>query len=163
MTETTELDPTRRYLRPVARLPLPDQPDVVHLAVYEWLPMFEAWATGMALCGYSTRQGPLPEGTVVTCARCLEWQPKCERMLAPGYRPEDDDPDVLRRRAEAAERLHQTHLEVERRLAVEGLAAAAAIERVRNVLDELKAQGATGMQFYTGVLAALDEPKRRTR
>jgi hypothetical protein len=48
------------------------------------------------------RQGPLPEGTEVTCAACLEWKPKYERMLAPGYRPEDDDPDVLRRRFEEA-------------------------------------------------------------
>lgn len=98
------LDRSRRYLCPVARLPLPEHPDVVHLAVYEWLPAFEAWVTGPGLCGSSTEQGPLPEGAAVTCVKCREWQPKYERMLASGYRPEGDDPEVLRRRAEAAER-----------------------------------------------------------
>lgn len=104
MSEATELDKSRRYLRPVAATIISDDPDGVHLAVYEWMPMFEEWATGPGLCGESMKQGPLPEGTQVTCARCLEWRPKYERMLAPGYRPEDDDPEVLRRRAETAER-----------------------------------------------------------
>jgi hypothetical protein len=94
------LDRARRYLRPVAEY----DPGDVHWSVYQWLPVFEAWATGMSLCGGSMRQGPLPEGTVVTCARCEEWRPRYERMLAPGYRPEDDDPEALRHRAEAAER-----------------------------------------------------------
>lgn len=86
------LDRSRRYLRPVAEY----DADVVHLSVYSWLPMFEAWATGMSLCGGSMRQGPLPEGTVVSCQACLEYRPKYERMLAPGYNPADDDPEVLR-------------------------------------------------------------------
>ena len=103
MSEPTELDKTRRYLRPVQATIISDDPTGVHLAVYEWLPMFDEWATGMGICGESMKQGPLPEGTAVTCARCLEWQPKYERMLAPGYRREDDDPDVLRQRAETAE------------------------------------------------------------
>lgn len=77
------LDRTRRYLRPVARLPLKGQPNDTHWAVYEWLPQFEAWATGPGLCGYSTRQGPLPEGTAVTCQHCLVLQPRYEQMLAP--------------------------------------------------------------------------------
>jgi hypothetical protein len=90
------LDRARRYLAPVAEYAT----DGVHWSVYQWLPMFEAWATGMSLCGGSMRQGPLPEGTTVTCVRCEEWRPKYERMLAPGYRPEDDDPEVLRARLE---------------------------------------------------------------
>jgi hypothetical protein len=102
-TEATELDKSRRYLRPVAPLDLPGVPQETHWSVYEWLPMFQAWATGMSLCGQSMRQGPLPAGTPVTCSRCEEWRPRYERMLAPGYRPEDDDPDVLRHRAERAE------------------------------------------------------------
>jgi hypothetical protein len=102
--DETELDRTRRYLRPVAATPISDDPDGVHLAVYEWIPQVEAWATGPGLCGESMSQGPLPEGTGVTCPRCEEWRPKYERMLAPGYRPEDDDPEALRKRAEAAER-----------------------------------------------------------
>jgi hypothetical protein len=101
-TEATELDKTRRYLRPVAATTISDDPAGVHLAKYEWLPMFDEWATGPGLCGESMRQGPLPEGTEVTCPRCLEWQPKYERMLAPGYLPEDDGPEVLRRRLEEA-------------------------------------------------------------
>lgn len=103
-TEATELDKTRRYLRPVRATVISGDPNGVHLAKYEWLPMFEEWATGPGICGESMMQGPLPEGTAVTCAACLEWKPKYERMLAPGYRPEDDDPEVLRKRAETAER-----------------------------------------------------------
>ncbi|WP_329474300.1 hypothetical protein OIE75_41030 (plasmid) [Streptomyces sp. NBC_01723] len=97
------LDPSRRYLRPVAPLPLPGVEDVTHWSVYQWLPMFEAWATGMSLCGASMRQGPLPEGTTVTCEGCEAYRPEYERMLAPGYRPEDDDLEALRKRAETAE------------------------------------------------------------
>ncbi|MEU6365795.1 helix-turn-helix transcriptional regulator [Streptomyces sp. NPDC046931] len=81
------LDRTRRYLRPVARLRLPDEPDLVHLAVYEWLPMFEAWATGPAICGRSTAQGPLPDGTEATCRACLAYQPKYQMMMRPTQTP----------------------------------------------------------------------------
>jgi hypothetical protein len=105
----TELDKTRRYLRPVHATVISDDPDGVHLAVYSWLEVFDAWATGPGLCGESMMQGPLPDGAEVTCARCLERQPDYERYLAPGYNPEDDDPkalrdrlDVLRRQAEAS-------------------------------------------------------------
>ncbi|MCX4911861.1 hypothetical protein [Streptomyces sp. NBC_00878] len=103
MSETTELDKTRRYLRPVHATIISDDPDGVHLAVYSWLEMFDAWATGPGICGESMMQGPLPEGTAVTCQACEKWRPKYERMLAPGYRREDDDPEALRKRAEAAE------------------------------------------------------------
>jgi ribosome-binding protein aMBF1 (putative translation factor) len=75
------LDRSRRYLRPVARLRLPEEPDVVHLAMYEWLPSFEAWATGPAICGRSTSQGPLPEGTEVTCTSCQAYEPKYQMAL----------------------------------------------------------------------------------
>nr|WSZ21188.1 hypothetical protein OH837_48955 [Streptomyces canus] len=104
MSEATELDKARRYLRPVRATLISDDAAGVHLAVYSWLELFEAWVTGPGLCGESMQQGPLPEGTVVTCASCLGYQAKYERMLAPGYDPADDDPDVLRHRAEAAER-----------------------------------------------------------
>ncbi|MGW1814221.1 hypothetical protein ACWCQM_11745 [Streptomyces sp. NPDC002125] len=103
MTEETVEDRERRYLVPVARLNLAGQPDLIHLSVYQWLPAFQARATGMAICGYSTQQGALPKAKV-TCPECLAYRPRYERMLAPGYRPEDDDPDVLRKRAERAER-----------------------------------------------------------
>ncbi|MEW2266932.1 hypothetical protein [Streptomyces sp. NPDC047868] len=96
MTEMTELDKTRRYLRPVAATMISDDPDGVHLAVSSWLPMFDAWATGPGLCGQSMQQGALPEGTAVTCAECQAWRPKYERMLAPGYNKDDDDPEALR-------------------------------------------------------------------
>lgn len=72
------LDRSRRYLVPVARLDLPGQPDVVHLSVYEWLDGFQEWATGIALCGYSTTQGALPDGTEVTCDNCLNYKPTYE-------------------------------------------------------------------------------------
>lgn len=102
--EATELDKTRRYLRPVRATIISDDPDGVHLAVYSWVERVDAWVTGPGICGESMMQGPLPEDSVVTCASCLEWKPKYERWLAPGYRPEDDAPDALRLRAEAAER-----------------------------------------------------------
>lgn len=106
MSEPTELDASRRYLRSVAPLPLPGVEDVTHWSVYQWLPMFEAWATGMSLCGASMRQGPLPEGTAVTCEACEAYRPEYERWLAPGYRPEDDDLEALRQRLAAARDLH---------------------------------------------------------
>lgn len=90
------LDRARRYLRPVAGY----DSDIVHLSVYSWLPMFEAWATGMSLCGGSMQQGPLPDGTAVTCRGCEVYRPKYERMLTPGYNPDDDNPDALRARLE---------------------------------------------------------------
>ncbi|MGV9278109.1 hypothetical protein [Streptomyces griseosporeus] len=99
----TELDKTRRYLRAVAPLDLPGVPAETHWSVYQWLPAFEAWATGISLCGQSMRQGPLPAGTTVSCMQCEEWRPRYERMLAPGYRPQDDDPELLRHRVQLAE------------------------------------------------------------
>lgn len=96
MSEATQLDKTRRYLRPVRATIISDDPDGVHLAVYSWLQTFDVWATGPGICGESMRQGALPVGTAVTCPRCEEWRPKYERMLAPGYRREDDDAEVLR-------------------------------------------------------------------
>ena len=75
------LDRTPRYHPPVARLQLPTEPDLVHLALYEWLPSFEAWATGPALCGRSTAQGPLPEGTETTCTACQAYEPKYRMAL----------------------------------------------------------------------------------
>jgi hypothetical protein len=105
VSETTALDKTRRYLCPVPATVISDDPNGVHLAVYSWLELgFDAWVTGPGICGESTMQGPLPEGTVVTCASCLEYKPKYERYLHPDYRPGDDDPKALRRRADAAER-----------------------------------------------------------
>jgi hypothetical protein len=99
-TEATELDKSRRYLRPVRATIISDDPDGVHLAVYSWLPAFEAWVTGPGICGESMRQGPLPDGTAVTCQSCESYRPNYERMLAPGYDPADDDPKVLRAKLE---------------------------------------------------------------
>ena len=86
------LDRARRYLRPVAEYDSGE----VHLSLYRWLPSFEAWATGPGICGRSMRQGPLPDGTAVTCEDCERWRPTYERMLDPGYDPADDDPEALR-------------------------------------------------------------------
>jgi hypothetical protein len=99
-TEATELDKSRRYLMPVARLELPDEPDLVHLALYEWLPQFEAWVTGLGVCGRSTRQGALPPGTEVTCSSCLRWQPVYEQILAQQALAAEET--ERKRRAEAA-------------------------------------------------------------
>ncbi|MFJ1827429.1 hypothetical protein [Streptomyces sp. NPDC088178] len=138
MTEETSKDRERRYLVPVARLNLPDQPDLIHLSVYQWMPGFQAWATGMAICGLSTQQGPLPKATV-TCPECLAYRPRYERMLAPGYRPEDDDPDVLRERLAAAEderdraRRWAVHLENENRRLIDETREAKEQARVATV------------------------------
>ncbi|MFE6412601.1 hypothetical protein ACFVOR_37340 [Streptomyces sp. NPDC057837] len=111
-TEATELERSRRYLRPVEALHLSDDAHLVHLAAYQWEPRLKEWVTGTALCGDSVEQGPLPEGTVVTCSGCAGWRPRYERMLSPGYNPEDDDPEVLRRRAEAAENLLKQYVDL---------------------------------------------------
>lgn len=103
-TEATGLDRERRYLVPVAPTLLDAEQAEVHLSVYAWQPLFGAWLTSMSLCGGSMQQGPLPESATVTCPECEGWRPKYERMLAPGYRPEDDDPEVLRRHADIAGR-----------------------------------------------------------
>lgn len=81
MTETTALDPGRRYLVPVERLRLPDEPDLVHFSLYQWDACLEAWMTGLALCGRSTEQGALPEGTEVTCPNCPLYLPTYQAVL----------------------------------------------------------------------------------
>jgi len=111
-TEATELDKSRRYLVPVESLQLPDEAHLVHLSVYEWEPRWEHWVTGLALCGTSAGQGALPEGTAVTCPDCEAYRPKYDRMLAPGYRREDDDADAPRARAEAAEALLKRYVDI---------------------------------------------------
>ena len=88
-----DLDRSRRYLVPVNRLNLDGEPDDTHWSVFQWLESFQAWATGPAICGYSTSQGALPDGTAVTCPQCQERRPDYERMLAPGYRPEGTVPN----------------------------------------------------------------------
>jgi hypothetical protein len=144
MSEQTQLDRTRRYLVPVARVNLPGQPDDVHLSVYTWNERIEEWLTGPALCGYSTSQGALPNGTEATCAECLEDKLDYERYLAPGYRPEDDDPKVLRARAEKAEAdLARTRAFVEDMrtwCSPRGVAAHYA-DRILEVMDDSKQAG----------------------
>lgn len=81
MSETTKLDQARRYLLPVGRLRLPDEPDVVHLSLYEWVLRMEIWVTGLSLCGSSNEGGPLPEGTEVTCPGCQSYQPTYQAVL----------------------------------------------------------------------------------
>lgn len=88
------LDRSRRYLKPVPRLQLPDQPEDVHLALYGWEPRFEEWtAYGTAICGRSTEQGDLPMDAEVTCLSCLRRRPQYESVLA----RENDVPPVADR------------------------------------------------------------------
>jgi hypothetical protein len=83
MTADIALDRARRYLKPVPRLQLPDEPDDVHLALYGWEDRLEGWvAWSTALCGRSTEQGDLPMDAGVTCAGCLTYQPQYEAVLA---------------------------------------------------------------------------------
>ena len=74
-------DTSRSCLVPVARLELPGEPDLVHLSLCRWLPQYGEWVTGLALCGRSTEQGALPEGTVVTCPQCEVYRPKYQAVL----------------------------------------------------------------------------------
>jgi hypothetical protein len=133
----------------VAATIISDDPDGVHLAVYSWLPMFDEWATGPGLCGESMRQGALPEGTEVTCPRCLEWQPKYERMLAPGYRPEEDDADVLRQRLEESQEETRKLRERLRLTTDEKIAdlARPTIDLLYTEIDRLKAEVAAARKF----------------
>jgi len=80
-TEATELDKTRRYLIPVGRLQLPDEPDVVHLALFQWIPRMEGWGNGLSLCGASNEGSPLAGGTEVTCPGCQHYQPTYRAIL----------------------------------------------------------------------------------
>jgi hypothetical protein len=138
VSEETVEDRACRYLVPVARLNAPDQPDVIHLSVYRWLPEFQGWGTRAAICGASTQPGPLLKATV-TCSGCLGYRARYERMLAPGYRPEDDDPDVLRERLVAAvderdrARRWAVHLENENRRLVDETREAKEQARVATV------------------------------
>lgn len=96
-----EFDPRRRYLVPVARIRLPDEPEVVHLALYEWVPRMEGWLHGTALCGVSTEQGPLAEGTEVTCPGCQHYQPTYQAVLD-SQGAASESADERRRRRDAA-------------------------------------------------------------
>jgi hypothetical protein len=83
VSETSELDQTRRYLMPVGRLQLPDEADVIHLSLFEWMPRAGAWGNGLSLCGASNEGPPLPEGTEVTCPGCQHYQPTYQAVLNP--------------------------------------------------------------------------------
>lgn len=63
------LDRSRRYLVPVARLDLPDEPDHTHLAVLAWEPRVAAWVHGQAICGRTVAQGEV-EPAGVCCPGC---------------------------------------------------------------------------------------------
>lgn len=96
VSEPEGLDRSRRYLRPVPRVQLPDEPDVVHLALYGYEPRVDAWVSSSpALCGHSAEQGDLPMDATVTCPRCLACQPQYEAVLE----RENSTPPVQERRA----------------------------------------------------------------
>lgn len=88
-TEDRELDKTKVYLVPVPHLGLQDEPELVHLALYSWVERIDAWATEPGICGRSTAQGPLPEGTAVTCPGCLQRQPVYEQLVDSANRADE--------------------------------------------------------------------------
>ncbi|MFJ1992990.1 hypothetical protein [Streptomyces asiaticus] len=114
---TAELNRSRRYLKPVPRLQLPDEPDVIHLAVYAWEPKFSEWvAYGTALCGRSTEQGDLPMDAEVTCPGCIDYRPSYQAALDRqaaaktdpsdlGEQPEGDDTTEADRVSKLADQL----------------------------------------------------------
>ena len=82
MATDAPLDRSRRYLKPVPRLQLPDEPDVVHLALYGWQERLGEWiAFSPALCGHSTEQGDLPMDAAVTCPGCLDYRAHYQTIL----------------------------------------------------------------------------------
>lgn len=88
---TADLDRSRRYLKPVPRLSLADEPDETHLALYGWEERLDAWVTSSpAICGRSAEQGNLPMDAGVTCPSCLRRRPQYEAVLA----RENDVPPV---------------------------------------------------------------------
>jgi hypothetical protein len=74
-------DRTRRYLVTVGPIPLPDEPQDVHLAILSWNARIEEWLTGQAICGRTAAQGELDDGATVTCKDCLNVRADFERIL----------------------------------------------------------------------------------
>lgn len=98
MPEATEDPTSRRHLVPVAVFTVEGVPDGIHLSVNEWVPRFEEWATGLALCGESAEQGALPVGTPATCQGCEGYRDSYERALSgrPAAEQEESAPDLTR-------------------------------------------------------------------
>ncbi|MGY1548400.1 hypothetical protein [Streptomyces sp. MN6] len=75
-TLPTQLDTTRRYLVPVA-----DEDDGTHLAIYAYAPRITTWVTGPGVCGTTVQQGALPTETPVTCRACEALEEGYREML----------------------------------------------------------------------------------
>ncbi|MFD0032566.1 hypothetical protein ACFVJK_30715 [Streptomyces sp. NPDC127172] len=75
----------RRRIVPVACQTVRGEPDGIHLAVEEWLPRYEGWVTGPALCGQSAKQGALSADTAITCTgadgSCESYRDSYQRAL----------------------------------------------------------------------------------
>lgn len=102
MAATTDLDRTRRYLRPVPRRQQPGQPDDTHLTLYGWEERVGEWvAWGTALCGRSVEEGDLLMDAPVTCAQCLARCPQHEAVLAMEAEPAPPVADRVAARRDA--------------------------------------------------------------
>ena len=165
MTEAPE-DPThRRHLVPVACFTIEGQPDGIHLSVNEWVPTFEEWATGLALCGKSAEQGALPAGTVVTCQDCEGYRESYEQVLAGQPTAEQEQP------AEADEELTREELQaMVDELGTDLYRAQDLIAFVREMCDAADADGSPvttervrGWLGYTGCGGVLVLPETTLR
>jgi len=92
----------QRRIVPVACVTREGAPDGVHLSLLTWLPQWEEWATGPALCGQSAEQGALPDTTPVTCTgfdgSCESYRDTYQRII--DGRPTAHQEEVTALRAE---------------------------------------------------------------
>jgi hypothetical protein len=88
----TELDKTRRYLRPVRATVISDDRHGVHFAVYEWLPIVRRVGDGYGYLRGVDDAGPAAGGHRGDVSGVSEVAGGLRADLSPGYRPEDDDP-----------------------------------------------------------------------
>ena len=117
----------QRRIVPVACVTREGAPDGVHLSLLSWLPQWEAWATGPALCGRSAEQGALPEGTPVTCTgfdgSCESYRDSYQRAI--DGRPTAHEEEVTQLRAEVDRHVN---------------ANLAAAERAQREIESLRAE-----------------------
>jgi hypothetical protein len=100
----------RRRIVPVACRTISGEPDGIHLSLEQWLPQWEEWATGAALCGQSAEQGALPADTPITCTgydgSCESYRDSYQRAIDGRPTAEQELIDSLR--AEVARAGHRT-------------------------------------------------------
>jgi hypothetical protein len=90
----------QRQIVPVACRTRSGDPDGIHLALLEWIPRADVWATGPAFCGQSAEQGALPDDTPITCTdhngSCESYRDSYQRVLDGRPTAQQEETDRLR-------------------------------------------------------------------